>query len=370
MRIRLVVGAIALLLVGCATPSPSGRDSMNASGAVGEASSPAGAPLPIIIDTDLAPDDVLAIMSLLREPAVDIRAITIAGNGETNCEPGMRNLTWLLGEFGVSDIPIGCGREEAGLHGRLFPAEWRAGVDDFFGVEGPGEMGVVPQSDAVDVLAETLAGSEEPITLVPLGPWTNLADLVQAHPDVLEHVAGIHAMAGAIDAPGNIAFEEVMPEHGVEWNVGVDPDAVAAVFETDIPVTLVPLDATNAVPVPADIATTFGEDHAAAGADIAWQIYTQSPWLTEGASFWDTLAALALVDPALVTWENMSAAVTIDGPSSGDIVRTSTGRPNSSGHGRRHRSLHASVPGRAPTRRATPRDSSPHLSRSPTPCPT
>ena len=116
-------------------------------------------------------------------------------------------------------------------------------------------MGVVPQSDAVDVLAETLAGSEEPITLVPLGPWTNLADLVKAHPDVLEHVAGIHAMAGAIDAPGNIAFEEVMPEHGVEWNVGVDPDAVAAVFETDIPVTLVPLDATNAVPVPADIAT-------------------------------------------------------------------------------------------------------------------
>ena len=179
MRIRLIVGATGLLLAGCTTASSTGQGSPNASGAVGEIPSPAGAPLPIIIDTDLAPDDVLAIMALLREPAVDIRAITIAGNGETHCAPGMRNLTWLLGQFGVDDIPIGCGREEPGTHGRLFPAEWRAGVDDFFGVEGPGEVGEVAQSDAVAVLAETLAGSEEPITLVPLGPWTNLADLIQ-----------------------------------------------------------------------------------------------------------------------------------------------------------------------------------------------
>ena len=327
MRIGLVVGAIALLLAGCSTTSPSGQESPIASGPVAGAASPAGAPLPIIVDTDLAPDDVLAIMALLREPAVDIRAITIAGNGETHCDPGMRNLTWLLTEFGADDIPIGCGTEEPGAHGRLFPAEWRAGVDDFFGVDGPTEIGELAESDAVTVLAETLAGSEEPITLLPLGPWTNLADLIEAHPDVLEQIAGIHAMAGAIDAPGNIAVDDVTPEHGVEWNVGVDPDAVAAVLETDIPVTLVALDATNAVPVPADIATILGEDHAAVGADIAWQIYTQSPWLTEGASFWDTLAALALVDPTMVIWEDLTADITIDGPSSGDVVRSASGRP-------------------------------------------
>jgi pyrimidine-specific ribonucleoside hydrolase len=312
-----------VLLAACGSGTPAAPTSTE----IGKASSPAGPPLPIIIDTDLAADDVLAIMALLREPAVDIRAITIAGNGESHCEPGMRNLTWLLGAFGAGDIPIGCGREEPGAHGRLFPAEWRAGVDDFFGIDGPGDVDEVPPSDAVALLAETLAGSDEPITLLPLGPWTNLADLVDGHPDVLQHVAGIHAMAGAIDAPGNMAVDDVTPDHGVEWNVGVDPDAVAAVLETDLPVTLVPLDATNAVPVPGNIAEIIGEDRAAAGADIAWQIYTQSPWLTEGASFWDTLAALALVDPTLVTWEDLTAAVTIDGPSSGDVVRSPTGRP-------------------------------------------
>jgi pyrimidine-specific ribonucleoside hydrolase len=319
----LVLGGM-LLLAACgsgAPPTPGATD-------VEETSPSAGSPLPIIIDTDLAADDVLAIMALLREPAVDVRAITIEGNGEAHCEPGMRNLTWLLTQFGADGVPIGCGREEPGPHGRLFPSEWRAGVDDFFGVDGPAAIGDVPAADAVDVLADTLTASDEPLTLVPLGPWTNLADLVEQHPDALENIAGIHAMAAAIDAPGNIAVDDVTPEHGVEWNVGVDPDAFAHVLhETDIPVTLVPLDATNSVPVPGNIAEIIGEDHSAAGADIAHEIYVQSPWLTDGSSFWDTLAALALVDPSLATWEDLTAEVTIDGPSSGDVVRSPSGRP-------------------------------------------
>jgi inosine-uridine nucleoside N-ribohydrolase len=185
----------------------------------------------------------------------------------------------------------------------------------------------VPAADAVDVLADALEGSDEPLTLVPLGPWTNLADLVEQHPDVLAKIAGIHAMAAAIDAPGNIAVDDVTPEHGVEWNVGVDPDAFAQVLDKTNPVTLVPLDATNSVPVPGNIAEIIGEDHAAAGADIAHEIYVRSPWLTDGSSFWDTLAVLALVDPSLATWEDITAEVTIDGPSSGDVVRSPTGRP-------------------------------------------
>ena len=189
------------------------------------------------------------------------------------------------------------------------------------------------------MLAETLAGSDEPITLVPLGPWTNLADLVEAIRTSWSKWPGIHAMAGAIDAPGNIAVDDVTPEHGVEWNVGVDPDAVAAVLETtDVPVTLVPLDATNAVPGPGRHSPTIlGEDHAAAGADIASQIYTQSPWLTEGASFWDTLAALALVDPTLVTWEDMTRRR----HDRRSVIRRLRPLPERAtdpgGHGRRHR---------------------------------
>ena len=91
--------------------------------------------------------------------------------------------------------------------------------------------------------------------------------------------------------------------------------------------TLVPLDATNDVPVPADFAATLEQDHAAAGADIAYEMFARSPFLTVDTSFWDTLAVMALVDPTLVTWEDLSARVELGGPSSGRLVRDPSGRP-------------------------------------------
>src|SRR5262245_4526096 len=99
MRVRLMSIAVALLVAACAQGSPG----MPAASEGAVEPSPPGTPLPIIIDTDLAPDDVLAIMALLRDPAVDVHAITIEGNGEAHCDPGMRNLTWLLGQFGRDD---------------------------------------------------------------------------------------------------------------------------------------------------------------------------------------------------------------------------------------------------------------------------
>jgi hypothetical protein len=95
----------------------------------------------------------------------------------------------------------------------------------------------------------------------------------------------------------------------------------------DVPVTLVPLDATNDVPTPADIATRLAADHAAAGADFAYELYVRNPFLsTPGNFWWDTLAALALTAPDLVTWEKATVSVTPTGTQAGRIVRAASGR--------------------------------------------
>lgn len=269
----------------------------------------------------------MAIMAMLREPAVDVRAIAVDGNGEVHCRDGLFNMRRLLGAFGRTDIPIGCGRELPGPNGRLFPDEWRTGADAFYGVELPPVAGTSLGTDAAQLISETVAASAEPLTIVALGPWTSIADAFAADPGLADRIAGIHAMAGAIDAPGNISVEGITPEDGVEWNVGVDPDAFAAVLATEVPVTLVPLDATNDVPVPPDFAAILERDHAAAGADIAFEMFARSPYLATDTSFWDTLAVMALVDPSLVTWEDLAARVEPTGPSAGRIVRDAAGRP-------------------------------------------
>ena len=108
---------------------------------------------------------------------------------------------------------------------------------------------------------------------------------------------------------------------------GRRPDAVAAVLALDVPVTFVPLDATSDVPVPADIADQLAPDHAAAGADIAYEMYARNPFLSSpGNDYWDTLTAVLLRDPTLATWEDVTVRTETSGASAGRLVRDPDGR--------------------------------------------
>ena len=114
------------------------------------------------------------------------------------------------------------------------------------------------------------------------------------------------------------------PPTAIEWNVGADPDSVADVLELDVPVAIVPLDATDDVPVPADILDLLEPDHAAAGADIAYETYARTPFLaTPGNFWWDSAATALLADPGLGTWEDATVSIN----DRGRIARDAAGRP-------------------------------------------
>ena len=331
--------AVALVAGACATtaptvaPSAPGSPVTSAAAGAGSPSTPVAAgPRPIVVDTDLAADDILAIMVLLRDPGVDLRGIAVDGTGEVRCPAGLRNARRLVAAFGRSDIPVACGSETPGPSGRWFPSAWRDGADAFYGVELPEVDGESTRTgeQAPQLLARLAAAAKAegtPLTVVALGPWTNLADALDADPAFTSNLAGIHAMGGTIDAPGNIDIETTSPSDRVEWNFGVDPDALAAVMATNVPVTMVGLDATNHVPVPSDIADTLGQDTKAAGADIAHEMYLRNPFLAQGSSFWDTLAAVLLPDPSIATWEDLSVRVETTGRSAGQTARDPAGRP-------------------------------------------
>ena len=286
-------------------------------------------PLPVVVDTDLAGDDIFALLTLLRNDAVDLRGVTIAATGEVHCVPGIRNVRRLLAVFGHTDVPVACGRENPGPNGRWFPPEWRLGADGFYGVELPAvEHETAREESAPELLVRLASDSADPITLLTLGPLSNVADAAALDPAFASHLAGIHAMAGTIDAPGNISYGDTSPADGVEWNVGADPDAMAAVLALDVPITLVGLDATDDVPVPADIVDQLAADHAAAGADIAYEMYARTPFLAgSGNSYWDPLAAITLTDPSVAGWEDVALTMQPSGRDAGRLVRDPSGRP-------------------------------------------
>jgi hypothetical protein len=125
--------------------------------------------------TSISITAIAALAILLRDPALDVRAMLV-DNRSRPLRAGLRNVSYLLRQLGVSDIPVACGREDAGPDGRPFPADWRIGPDTAWGIDIPPQIGTGIPDDAATLLRRVLDASKEPVTIVALGPWTNLED--------------------------------------------------------------------------------------------------------------------------------------------------------------------------------------------------
>ena len=265
-------------------------------------SAPADGRHHVVFDTDLAFDDIMALLYLLQRDDVAIDAVTITGTGEAHCDPGVENALRLLALGGVTDTPVACGRETPLQGTNAFPDEWRAAVDDLSMLDLPGTDGAADPRGATGLLLDTLDGDA---TLITLGPLTNVAEALRADPGLPSRVPSFFAMAGAIDVPGNT------PGGVAEYNVWVDPLAAKEVFEA-MDVTLVPLDATDDVPFTPFFADAF-EDHLAtpeAEAVHAIILANEPIFLESGYSFWDTLATALVFHPELATYDEAPVLVT------------------------------------------------------------
>jgi inosine-uridine nucleoside N-ribohydrolase len=314
---------LALLVAGCQpTATESGPPSAAAVSPSPSASTPQR---PIIIDADMDHSDIAAIMILLRDPSVEVLAIAIDGTGLVHCQGGRLVTRYLLDEFDRSDIPFGCGRENGGPDARPFPDDWRVTADAAYGLDITPKVESGTPRDAADLIREAVDARPGEVTIVALGPLTNLEDAFAADPTLPDRIAGIHAMLGTIEAAGNV-YVDGLTGGAVEWNAYADPSAVEAVFATEIPISIVPLDATDDVPVPADLTERIATDHAAAGADLMVELLLRNPARlnsAEGQQLWDELAALAVSEPHLVTWKD--ATVTVD--DRGRLTTDPAGRP-------------------------------------------
>ncbi|HEX7567723.1 MAG TPA: nucleoside hydrolase, partial [Anaerolineaceae bacterium] len=205
----------------------------------------------VIIDTDMARDDWMAILYLLNRPDVDVKAITVTGTGEAHCVPGVRNALRLVALAGYHPIPVACGREAPLQGNHVYPQAWRDLVDNLVGLTLPDGTNPDPGVDAVQLLTQIVQSSPEKVKILALGPLTNLAEAFQAAPGLVDNIGWIYIMGGAVHVPGNLRAD-VSGNTTAEWNIYIDPRAANIVFDSGASVTLVGLDATNHVPLTMD----------------------------------------------------------------------------------------------------------------------
>jgi pyrimidine-specific ribonucleoside hydrolase len=256
----------------------------------------------VVFDTDLAFDDIMALLYLGQRDDVVIDAVTLTGTGEAHCDPGVENALRLLALGGNLETPVACGRETPLQGTNAFPDEWRAAVDNLSMLGLPPTDRAADPRGAVRLLQDTLDGDA---TLITLGPLTNVAEALRSDPNLAERVPAFVAMAGAIDVPGNT------PTGVAEYNVWVDPLAAKEVIE-GMDVALVPLDATDDVPFTPFFADTLADHLSSPEAEAVDAIIraNQGIFLEGGYSFWDTLATALVLRPELATWDEARVVVT------------------------------------------------------------
>jgi inosine-uridine nucleoside N-ribohydrolase len=284
----------------------------------------------VIVDTDAGNDDLLAIAFLLAREDVQVEAVTVV-DGLAHVPAGAVNLLRLLEAAGARHTPVYPGRTTPLERTSPFPGAWRQTADTLPGVRFPKTPRKPEPVAAPDFLAARLREASRPVTVLALGPLSNLAEALQrggAVPALREIVI----MGGALGVRGNLDDGGFFKTANTtaEWNLFHDPLAAEIVFRSGAPIRVIPLDATNKVPID----TGFLNELAARartplGRLAAGILETARPHIENHFYFaWDPLAAAALVDPAVVTMRRMAVEVRRKAPQQGRIVEAPRLRPN------------------------------------------
>jgi pyrimidine-specific ribonucleoside hydrolase len=245
----------------------------------------------MIIDTDPGVDDAVALMLAAASPEVQLLAVTTV-YGNASLEVTTVNALRLRAFARLDQLPVAAGATRPLVYPHDQPAEGRHGVDGLGGRADllPDPIGPIDSRGAVALASGLLNAAADPVTLVALGPLTNIALLLAAHPETKPRIDRIVIMGGYL---GGLPAES---------NIRADPEAAHRVLvEEQMPVTLVPLDLTRRGPVGAawivELAAAGPRCAALAGVIAHYQDVRQVP-----VALHDSLAVLeAAVRGSLVT---------------------------------------------------------------------
>lgn len=192
----------------------------------------------IIIDTDPGIDDAMAILFAFRSPELEVMGLTsIFGN--VSAELGARNALTLC-QLAGTQVPVAQGATvPIGMPPRPH-SDYVHGTDGFGNIDWPQAEGVIDPRSAAEFIVGSVNAYPGEITLIPLGPLTNLALALELDPSIAGKVKEVVLMGGAVHETGNVSPV-------AEANIINDPHAADRVFGADWPVTMIGLDVTHQV---------------------------------------------------------------------------------------------------------------------------
>ncbi|HUL34125.1 MAG TPA: nucleoside hydrolase [Candidatus Eisenbacteria bacterium] len=286
--VTLAAGALPVL--------PSGLLAAESKPAARAAGSPSQ-PYRIILDTDPGVDDAIAIFLALRSPELKVEAVTpVSGNVPLSLT--LPNALRLVEIAGRTDIPVAAGASEP-LVRRLVTAKYAHGINGLGGVEFP-EPKLKPVAEtANEIMTRLIRANPHEISIVAIGPLTNVATVLKSDPSIAPLIKSIVIMGGSLSG-GNIT-------PAAEFNLYVDPEAARIVFDAGVPLTMIGLDVTRKVVIHEEqvraLEAAQNPVSQAAGKILRsnFERMRKMSAASVGFAMHDPLTIAQLIDPSMVT---------------------------------------------------------------------
>ncbi|HEX7068496.1 MAG TPA: nucleoside hydrolase [Candidatus Limnocylindria bacterium] len=256
----------------------------------------------VVLDCDPGHDDAMAILLAAASPALELLAITTVAGNQT-LDKVTLNARRVCSVAGITDVPIAAGcdrpiRREQVVAGDIHGASGLDGVD-----WGEPTVGLDPRH-GVDVIVE--AAEAGPLTLIAVGPLTNVATALERAPHIAANLERISIMGGAIGLGNRTP--------SAEFNIYVDPEAAAAVFASGVPITLLPLEATHRALATDEVL----ERIAALGSPVAAMSIALMRFFAEtyervfgfdAPAVHDPCAVAAVIEPSIITTRHVNVMI-------------------------------------------------------------
>jgi purine nucleosidase len=274
---------------------------------------------PVLFSHDGGVDDYLSTVLLLTMDHVRVLGVVVT---EADCylAPAVSATRKILDLMGRSEVPVAASTVR-GLN--PFPRIFRrdAFSVDHFPIlnDNDGIQAPLVDGPGQNFMARVLREAPEPVTILETGPVTTLVAALEQEPALAAKIKEIYWMAGAFDVPGNVdPIIEGGQDMTAEWNVYWDPIAAHRLWQTDIPVTMCPLDITNNVKVTSEFVRTIARNRRYPLSDFAGQCYALVTH--QDYYFWDVLTTAYLGRPDLFTTRELETGIIPTGVSQGRTI--------------------------------------------------
>ena len=274
----------------------------------------AQSPRRVIIDTDPGIDDAMAILLALNSPELKVEALTVVA-GNVEAWQGLENALKIVSLAGRCDVPVAAGAQHP-LNQKLITAQFWHGKNGLAGIELPASRCKADSRFGSDLIIEMAHRYPHEITLIPVGPLTNIALAVSKDPSIVPLIQDIVIMGGSISG-GNV-------DGAAEANIYGDPEAASIVFNAGWIVTMIGSDVSERTLITrkelAQLETLHGPESSFIFKLADFYLTRSEKSGYSGAAMYDPLAVATVIDPTVVTLKQMH----VDVETKGEFTRGET----------------------------------------------